>query len=121
MSSTTSILKNIHVSKHPCLKAKLSQLRSKSRTPREIKTLVHEIALIIGCEALAMGLEVTTSGTVSNLIVIIFLIFGDLGVNRLADADCFGRMNRRWAYHTTSKLSSPPISLWFLSCDLDWA
>lgn len=44
---------NVHVSRHPCLMAKLSQLRSKNTVPRDVKTLVHEISLIIGCEALA--------------------------------------------------------------------
>ncbi len=55
---------NVHVSKHPCLRAKLSQLRSKSTNARETKTLVTDIATILGVEALA-GLEVSSSGTVS--------------------------------------------------------
>lgn len=56
---------NVHVSSHPCLRAKLSQLRSKSTTARETKQLVHDIALMVGYEALASGLTVTSSGTVS--------------------------------------------------------
>ena len=56
---------NVHVSNHPCLRAKLSQLRSKAANARETKALVHEIALIVGCEALASGLHTTSSGTVS--------------------------------------------------------
>lgn len=56
---------NVHVSSHPCLKAKVSQLRSKSASAREIKCLVHEIALILGCEALAFSLQTKSSGTVS--------------------------------------------------------
>jgi len=59
---------NIHVSQHPCLRAKLSQLRSQSTSSRETKQLVHEIATMIGYEALASGLSTTTSGTVSHLL-----------------------------------------------------
>lgn len=55
---------NVHVSSHPCLRAKLSLLRSKSTNARETKQLVHEIATIVGCEALAHGLQVTETGTV---------------------------------------------------------
>lgn len=54
---------NVHVSKHPCLRAKLSQLRSKSANARETKDLVHEISLILGTEALA-GLAVVSAGAV---------------------------------------------------------
>ncbi|MCJ1388200.1 hypothetical protein MMC18_001045 [Xylographa bjoerkii] len=53
----------VHVSQHPCLQAKLSQLRSKNTNARETKALVHEIALIVGCEALAKGLQTVSSGT----------------------------------------------------------
>lgn len=44
---------NVRVSTHPCLLAKLGQLRSKNTSPKEVKALVHEISLILGCEALA--------------------------------------------------------------------
>ncbi|MCJ1288758.1 hypothetical protein MMC34_000287 [Xylographa carneopallida] len=54
---------SVHISQHPCLQAKLSQLRSKSTTARETKALVHEIALILGCEALATGLQTESRGT----------------------------------------------------------
>ncbi|KAL8916892.1 MAG: hypothetical protein Q9208_008294 [Pyrenodesmia sp. 3 TL-2023] len=54
---------NIHISTHPCLRAKLSQLRSKDANARETKDLVHEIALIVACEALASGLQAVSSGT----------------------------------------------------------
>lgn len=54
---------NVHVSSHPCLRAKLSQLRSASTSPREVKSLVHEIALIVGVEATAQGLQSTAQGT----------------------------------------------------------
>ena len=56
---------NVHVSQHPCLRAKLSQLRSKHANARETKALVHEIALIVGCEALGSCLKTISSGTVS--------------------------------------------------------
>ncbi|KAH8809237.1 putative uracil phosphoribosyltransferase urg2 [Xylogone sp. PMI_703] len=48
---------NVHVSTHPCLQAKLSQLRSSTANARETKALVHEISLIVGCEATAAGLS----------------------------------------------------------------
>ncbi|KAI7787600.1 hypothetical protein LA080_014969 [Diaporthe eres] len=51
--------KNVHVSNHPCLRAKLSQLRSKNTPSKDVKALVHEISLIVGCEALAS--TITTS------------------------------------------------------------
>lgn len=51
--ASTKLPPNIHVSKHPCLRVKLSQIRSKDTNARETKALVHEIALIVGCEALA--------------------------------------------------------------------
>ncbi|KHJ35874.1 putative uracil phosphoribosyltransferase [Erysiphe necator] len=51
--------KNVHISKHPCLRAKLSQLRDQSISARETRTLIHEISLILGCEATANSLSVT--------------------------------------------------------------
>ncbi|KAI2636268.1 PRTase-like protein [Hypomontagnella submonticulosa] len=51
-----SLPSNVHVSKHPCLMAKLSRLRSKGTDSREVKSLINEIALILGCEALATAL-----------------------------------------------------------------
>ncbi|EXJ94247.1 uracil phosphoribosyltransferase [Capronia coronata CBS 617.96] len=53
---------NVHISTHPCLRAKLSQLRSKSTNAREVKTLVHDIALLLGAEALS-DLPLETLGT----------------------------------------------------------
>ena len=47
-----SLPSNVRVSSHPCLRAKLSQLRSKNTNARETKTLVHEISLLLGSEAL---------------------------------------------------------------------
>lgn len=57
----SSLPANVHVSKHPCLQAKLSQLRSGSTKAKEVKSLVHDISLIVGCEALATAIS-TTSG-----------------------------------------------------------
>ncbi|KAI2470521.1 PRTase-like protein [Annulohypoxylon bovei var. microspora] len=51
-----SLPSNVHVSKHPCLMAKLSRLRSKGTESREVKSLINEIALILGCEALGSAL-----------------------------------------------------------------
>lgn len=61
---SSSVPSNVHVSNHPCLRAKLSLLRSQSTKAREAKQLVHEIATIIGCEALAHGLKTSEKGTV---------------------------------------------------------
>lgn len=58
---------NVHRSTHPCLQAKLSQLRAATSNARETKALVHEIALIVGCEALAAGLSTTSGSKVSKL------------------------------------------------------
>ncbi|KAI0551041.1 uracil phosphoribosyltransferase-domain-containing protein [Xylaria curta] len=53
-----SLPPNVHVSNHPCLVSKLSRLRSKETEAREVKSLVHDISLIIGCEAFASALTV---------------------------------------------------------------
>ncbi|KAF1981263.1 PRTase-like protein [Aulographum hederae CBS 113979] len=58
-----SLPPNAHISTHPCLKAKLSQLRSKDTNTRETKSLIHEIATIVGCEALASVLSTEDAGT----------------------------------------------------------
>ncbi|KAK4241896.1 uracil phosphoribosyltransferase [Achaetomium macrosporum] len=54
---------NVHVSQHPCLLAKLSQLRSKDTAARDVKALIHDITLIVGCEALAKGLTSVSGST----------------------------------------------------------
>jgi uracil phosphoribosyltransferase len=59
-----SLPSNAHVSTHPCLKAKLSQLRSAKTASKDVQALVHEIALMVGYEALASGLTSTDDGTV---------------------------------------------------------
>ncbi|KAI9894023.1 MAG: hypothetical protein M1814_004793 [Vezdaea aestivalis] len=58
---------NVHVSSHSCLAAKLSQLRSNTTSSRETKTLIHEISLILACEALGASLRTVTGppGTTS--------------------------------------------------------
>ncbi|ROW17459.1 hypothetical protein VPNG_00631 [Cytospora leucostoma] len=55
----STLPKNVHVSNHPCLVAKLSQLRSKSTNAKDVKSLVHEIALLVGYEALASAVTAT--------------------------------------------------------------
>ncbi|RYO52908.1 hypothetical protein AA0113_g9596 [Alternaria arborescens] len=61
--SAINLPKNAHVSTHPCLQAKLSQLRSASTGSKDAQTLVHELALMIGYEALAAGLKAQPAGT----------------------------------------------------------
>jgi uracil phosphoribosyltransferase len=65
-----SLPQNVHVSSHPCLKAKLSLIRSESATPRETRGLVHDIATILGVEAFA-GLKLAKTGTVRILSTLI--------------------------------------------------
>ncbi|KAI9816888.1 MAG: hypothetical protein M1827_001533 [Pycnora praestabilis] len=60
--ASPSLPPNVHVSQHPCVQAKLSQLRSELANARETKALVHEIALIVGCEALSQGLHIEETG-----------------------------------------------------------
>ncbi|KAF2138728.1 uncharacterized protein K452DRAFT_320855 [Aplosporella prunicola CBS 121167] len=60
---TSFLPSNAHVSTHPCLRMKLSQLRSHSTNPRDTKALIHEISTIVGVEALARALKSTTAGT----------------------------------------------------------
>ncbi|KAF6804520.1 Uracil phosphoribosyltransferase 1 [Colletotrichum musicola] len=55
--SSPELPSNVHVSRHPCLQAKLSQLRSQSTPAKEVKTLVHEIGLFVAMEALASSTE----------------------------------------------------------------
>ena len=54
---------NVTVSTHPCLLAKLSQLRSASTSPKETKALVHELTLLLAAEALARNLTAAAHGT----------------------------------------------------------
>ncbi|KAL4944164.1 hypothetical protein BDV06DRAFT_115269 [Aspergillus oleicola] len=52
---------NVHISTHPLLQTKVSQIRSSSTTTREIRNLVNEIATILGVEAFA-GWKATGTG-----------------------------------------------------------
>lgn len=61
---TVTLPPNVHVSKHPCLLAKLSQLRSGTTSAKEVKGLIHEISLIVGCEALANAVVAVPGPTV---------------------------------------------------------
>lgn len=54
--ASSNLPPNVHVSQHPSLQAKISQLRSNSTNSRETNALVHEISLIVACEALAKSL-----------------------------------------------------------------
>jgi uracil phosphoribosyltransferase len=67
--SYPSLPPNVHISTHPCLQAKLSQLRASTANARETKALVHEISLIIGCEATAAGLTTKTGDTVRPILI----------------------------------------------------
>ncbi|PYI21069.1 PRTase-like protein [Aspergillus japonicus CBS 114.51] len=58
-----SLPSNVHVSSHPLLQAKLSQLRSASTSTRQTRDLVHEIATILGVEAFASGWQTKQDGT----------------------------------------------------------
>ncbi|GJC95963.1 uracil phosphoribosyltransferase [Colletotrichum higginsianum] len=58
-SSTPELPSNVHVSQHPCLRAKLSQLRSQSTPAKDVKSLVNEIALMVAYEALAASTKAT--------------------------------------------------------------
>lgn len=58
---------SIHISSHPCLLAKLSQIRSHATTTRETRSLVTEISTILGVEALA-GLTVAPGPKASTCI-----------------------------------------------------
>ncbi|KAF3901686.1 hypothetical protein ABW21_db0209814 [Orbilia brochopaga] len=55
-------MSNIHVSNHPCVKAKLSQLRADTAGPRETKALIHEISTLLAADALASCLTVRDAG-----------------------------------------------------------
>ena len=61
-TAMSSLPANVHISNHPCLRAKLSQLRSNSASSRDTKALIHEIATIVGVEALASALQPVPSG-----------------------------------------------------------
>lgn len=64
--SSPSLPPNVHASSHPCLRVKLSQLRSASTNARDTKQLVHDIATIVACEALSRNLSTTSAGQDSS-------------------------------------------------------
>ncbi|ODM19554.1 hypothetical protein SI65_04539 [Aspergillus cristatus] len=79
----------IHISSHPCLQTKLSQLRSHTTTTRETRELVTEISTILGVEALAslsavpgkkdktpLGIEYETREIPTNLAIVPILRSG---------------------------------------------
>lgn len=85
---------NVHVSQHPSLLAKLSQLRSQSSSARDVKNLIHEISLILSTEALStalkpakgptaktpLGFEYTTSTVEPETICIVPILRSGLGM-----------------------------------------
>lgn len=62
-----SLPSNVHVSQHPSLLAKLSQLRSKSTPAKEVKTLIHEISLILATEAFVKAISPVNGPKVCSL------------------------------------------------------
>ncbi|KAH7140700.1 uracil phosphoribosyltransferase-domain-containing protein [Dactylonectria macrodidyma] len=89
-----SVPPNVHVSSHPCLLAKLSQLRSKSVSARDVKSLIHELSIIVSCEALAssiaavdgpkaetpLGFEFTTKTVQPSTMCIVPILRSGLGM-----------------------------------------
>ncbi|KAK5994598.1 Uracil phosphoribosyltransferase [Cladobotryum mycophilum] len=90
----TSLPPNVHVSQHPSLQAKLSQIRSKTASDRDVKSLIHEISLIVACEALnksikavegpkdqtPLGFEYTTTVSEPSDISIVPILRSGLGM-----------------------------------------
>ncbi|KAI1361598.1 uracil phosphoribosyltransferase-domain-containing protein [Xylaria arbuscula] len=90
----SSLPTNVHVSKHPCLLAKLGRLRSRETEAREVKSLVNDISLIVGCEAFAsaltavdgpkgqtpIGYEYTTTTTEPQEISVVPILRSGLGM-----------------------------------------
>ncbi|KAK7751459.1 hypothetical protein SLS62_006544 [Diatrype stigma] len=89
-----SLPANVHVSQHPCLRAKLSRLRSKQTQAREVKSLIEEISTILGCEALGatltavdgpkdetpIGVEYTTTTTNPTELSLVPILRSGLGM-----------------------------------------
>ncbi|KAI5207391.1 uracil phosphoribosyltransferase-like protein [Aureobasidium subglaciale] len=59
----SSLPSNVHVAQHPCLRAKISQLRSQQTGARDAKRLIHEISSMLGYEALGSALKPAYQGT----------------------------------------------------------
>ncbi|KAF4506292.1 hypothetical protein G6O67_006393 [Ophiocordyceps sinensis] len=96
----SSLPANVHVSQHPVLQAKLSQLRSRTATPCQVQTLVHDISLILSCEALAanvspvdgpkdhtpLGFEYTTTTTHPETMCIVPILRSGLAMVQATQA-----------------------------------
>ncbi|KAI5250505.1 uracil phosphoribosyltransferase-like protein [Aureobasidium subglaciale] len=59
----SSLPSNVHVAQHPCVRAKISQLRSQQTGARDATRLIHEISSMLGYEALGSALKPTHQGT----------------------------------------------------------
>lgn len=60
-------LKNeyVHVSQHPIIATKLSELRNAKQRPKVVRELTRDISLLLGYEA-SMDTKLITNETVSN-------------------------------------------------------
>ena len=93
---------SVHISSHPCLLAKLSQIRSHATTTRETRSLVTEISTILGVEALA-GLSVARGTKVT--------VHRENGHNGIVTANRTNQPTERrtkppWASNMKPRLSS---------------
>ncbi|MCJ1298073.1 hypothetical protein MMC08_000862 [Hypocenomyce scalaris] len=75
--ASSSLPANVHVSRHPCLCAKLSQLRSHNTNARETKALVHEIALI---DETPLGYTYTTTTISPSRLALVPILRSGLGM-----------------------------------------
>ncbi|KYK62030.1 hypothetical protein DCS_03175 [Drechmeria coniospora] len=101
----SSLPPNVHLSQHPCLQAKLSQLRSKSADSKDVKSLVHDIGLIVACEAFASVLKTTSRSKVDALPLAPGIrCFRAPPTQTRADGT---RTRRRWASNTPRRTSRP--------------
>ena len=57
-----SLPANVTVCSHACIRVKLSKLRSSSTPPKETKSLVHELTLLLAADALSRALTTTVAG-----------------------------------------------------------
>jgi uracil phosphoribosyltransferase len=46
-----TIMESVHVSKHPIVAHKLSQLREKNQKPKAVRELTRDLSLLLGYEA----------------------------------------------------------------------
>ena len=70
-----SLPSNVHISSHPCLQVKLSQLRSKSTHMAKTRRLVREMTNILGVEALAASLSVIKRKEKASNCLFPFIVF----------------------------------------------